>query len=163
MLLPQLADSVATGASPGILVTMPVCCAIPSENCFVSHIVRHTKLHFLAFILSVAEALDNLCTCHVTCVSLRHPTQAIPKHLCIMFCLCRAHKLAASDDTTLNHIRNIYHMHRRMDETGKRQFKAEVKSACDPRHFKRSNRESLAFSMNSWVPRQGLSLPSHTI
>ena len=70
---------------------------------------------------------------------------------------CRAMKLAATDDTTLNHVRNIYYMHRRMDETDRRDLKAEMKSTSDPQHFKRSNRESLAFSMNSWIPRQMLS------
>ncbi|KAL3147952.1 hypothetical protein ABBQ38_014247 [Trebouxia sp. C0009 RCD-2024] len=66
----------------------------------------------------------------------------------------RAHKLAATDDTTLNHIRNIYHMHRRMDETDRRQFKSAMKQECEPHNQKRSNRESLAFSLTSWIPRQ---------
>lgn len=69
-------------------------------------------------------------------------------------CNCfRAHKLAATDDTTLNHIRNIYHMHRRMDETDRRQFKSALKQECQPHDYKRSNRESLAFSLTSWIPR----------
>ncbi|DBA87646.1 TPA: hypothetical protein ACH3X1_004656 [Trebouxia sp. C0004] len=66
----------------------------------------------------------------------------------------RALKLAATDATTLTHIRNIYHMHRRMDETGRRQFKAEVKAESEPHQHKRSNRASLAFSLTSWIPRQ---------
>ena len=44
-------------------------------------------------------------------------------------------------------------MHRRMDETGRRQFKSEVKAECEPQNYKRSNRESLAFSLTSWIPR----------
>lgn len=71
--------------------------------------------------------------------------------------LCRAHKLAAVDDTTLNHIRNIYHMHRRMHETDNRQFKSAMKQECKPQNFMRSNRESLAFSLTSWIPRYWLS------
>ncbi|KAA6425760.1 MAG: hypothetical protein FRX49_04135 [Trebouxia sp. A1-2] len=66
----------------------------------------------------------------------------------------RALKLAATDAITLNHIRNIYHMHRRMDETDRRQFKAEVKAECEPYQRKRSNQDSLAFSLTSWIPRQ---------
>ncbi|KAL3140690.1 hypothetical protein ABBQ32_005249 [Trebouxia sp. C0010 RCD-2024] len=69
----------------------------------------------------------------------------------------RAHKLAATDDTTLNHIRNIYHMHRRMDETDRRQFKSAMKQECEPYNQKRSNRESLAFSLTSWIPSEPLS------
>ncbi len=44
-------------------------------------------------------------------------------------------------------------MHRRMDETGRRQFKAEVKAESEPYKHKPSNRDSLAFSLTSWIPR----------
>lgn len=44
-------------------------------------------------------------------------------------------------------------MHRRMDETDRRQFKSAVKQECEPQPQTRSNRESLAFSLTSWIPR----------
>lgn len=73
-------------------------------------------------------------------------------YLLLLAC-CRAQKLATTDATTLNHIRNIYHMHRRMAETDRRHLKSEIKAECEPHHYKRSNRESLAFSLTSWIPR----------
>ena len=76
---------------------------------------------------------------------------------CFCVCGCRARKLASTDWVMVNHVRNIYHMHRRIDE---RDSKAERKrnpapwdTTINPVYHKRTNKNDIALSVASWLPR----------